>query len=130
MTSAELLKWIHLLAAATWTGGLITLAVLVPAMRNAGAERPLLQAVARQFGRVSWVALTVAVVTGIWQVELVGYAWADLTLKVTLVTIAAGLALVHQLTARRSTAAVRGLLQGLILVASVGIFGAAVAMFG
>jgi len=130
MTSAELLKWIHLLAAATWTGGLITLAVLVPAMRNAGAERPLLQAVARQFGRVSWVALTVAVVTGIWQVELVGYAWADLTLKVTLVTIAAGLALVHQLTARRSTAAVRGLLQGLILVASVGIFGAAVALFG
>jgi putative copper export protein len=130
MSSAELLKWIHLLAAATWTGGLITLAALVPAMRSAGAERPLLQAVARQFGRVSWVALGVAVVTGIWQVELVGYPWADLTFKLTLVVIAAGLALVHQLTARRSTAAMRGLLQGVILLTSIGIFGAAVALFG
>lgn len=130
MSSAELLKWVHLLAAATWTGGLITLAALIPAMRSAGAERPLLQAVARQFGRVSWVALGVAVVTGIWQVELVGYAWADLTLKLTLVVIAAGLALIHQLTARRSTAAMRGLLQGAILLTSIGIFGAAVALFG
>lgn len=130
MTSAELLKWVHLLAAATWTGGLITVAALIPAMRGAGADRPLLQAVARQFGRVSWVALAVAVATGIWQVELVGYPWADLSLKLTLVVIAAGLALVHQLTARRSTPAVRGIVQGAILLTSIGIFGAAVALFG
>lgn len=130
MTSAELLKWVHLLAAATWTGGLITVAALIPAMRGAGADRPLLQAVARQFGRVSWVALAVAVATGIWQVELVGYPWADLSLKLTLVVIAAGLALVHQLTARRSTPAVRGIVQGAILLTSIGIFGSAVALFG
>ena len=130
MTTAEVLKWVHLLAAGTWTGGLITLAALVPALRGAGADRSLLQATARRFGRVSWIALAVAVGTGIWPVELIGYRWADLTLKVSLVGAAAALALVHQLTARRSSAQVRGVIQGMILVISIGIFGVAVALFG
>jgi putative copper export protein len=130
VTLDDLIKWVHLLAAATWTGGLITLGALVPALRRAGADRPLLQAAARQFGRVSWTALVIAVGTGIVQVERLGFGWTDggLSLKLTLVVTAGGLALAHQLTARRTTAALRGAIQGVILLVSVGIFGAAVVL--
>ena len=65
--------WLHLLAAATWTGGLIVLAALVVALRRAGAERPLLQAAARQFSRVSWTAMFVAVLTGLAQLTCLAY---------------------------------------------------------
>jgi len=128
MTALEILKWVHLVAAAVWTGGLITLAALVAALRRAGADRPMLQATARQFGRLSWSALAVAVATGIWQVIALGWPWRHLELKIALVALAAALALGHQLTARRTSAAMRGALQALILVVSVAIFGAAVAL--
>ena len=126
----DLLKWIHLLGAAVWTGGLITLAALVVTLRREGADRPMLQAAARQFGRVSWTALAVAVATGIWQMEVIGYAYADVAVKLGLVGTAGVLALIHQVTARHTSAAVRGAIQGVILVVSVLIFGAAVATFG
>lgn len=130
MEFEDYLKWVHLLGAAVWTGGLITLAALVVALRSAGADRPMLQAAARQFGRLSWTALAVAVITGIWQMEVIGYAYASISLKLGLVITAGVLALIHQLTARSTSPAVRGALQGVILVVSVLIFGAAVAAFG
>ena len=130
MVFEDYLKWVHLLGAAVWTGGLITLAALVVALRRAGADRPTLQATARQFGRLSWTALAVAVITGIWQMEVIGYAYASISFKLGLVITAGVLALIHQLTARSTSPAVRGALQGVILVVSVLIFGAAVAAFG
>lgn len=130
MSLLEAVKWVHLLAVATWTGGLITLAALVPVLRRRGVDTETLRAVARRFGALSWGALGLAVATGIWQVTRLSIAWTDhtLSLKLGLVTTAAGLALLHQITARRTTAAVRGLVQGLILVASVAIFGVAVTL--
>ncbi|MCX4245337.1 hypothetical protein [Paraliomyxa miuraensis] len=130
MTSLLVLRWVHLLAAATWTGGLIVLAALVVALRRAGAERSLLQAAARQFGRVSWAAMGVALVTGVVQVELHGWPWTygRLHTKLGLVALTVGLAAYHQRTASRSSPALRGVVQLLILIASLGVFGAAVAL--
>jgi uncharacterized membrane protein len=107
---------------------LITLGALVVAARRAGADRTLLQAMARQFGRVSWTALAISVVTGTLQVERLGFDWADdaLSLKLLLVTAAAALAFIHQLTAKRTSARTRGMIQAAILILSIGIFGAAV----
>lgn len=124
----NLIRWVHLLAAATWTGGLLTLAALVPALRRAGADRSMLQAAARQFGRVSWTAMAVSVITGLWQVDRLSYPWGALGWKLTLVAIAISLALVHQLTARGTPASVRGAIQGVILLVSLGIFWAAVSL--
>jgi hypothetical protein len=83
---------------------------------------------ARRFGVVSWVALAVAVVTGVWQVSRLNIPWSNdrLELKVGLVILAAGLALLHQLTAKRTSPAVRGIIQAVILVVSIAIVGAAV----
>lgn len=129
MTTLELVRWVHLLAAAVWTGGLITLAVLVVALRRAGADRPQLQASARAFGYLSWTALGVAVVTGLYQLSQLGWLWGRLTLKLILVAASAALALIHQLTARRTSPALRGAIQGVILVLAIAIFAAAVAAF-
>ena len=128
MTADEVLLWIHIVAASVWVGGLITLGALVTALRRAGAERPLLQAMARRFGSVSWVAMAVAVATGVWQVSRLSIPWSNdrLELKVGLVVLAAGLALLHQLTAKRTSPAVRGIIQAVILIVSIAIVGAAV----
>jgi len=128
MTADEVLLWIHIVAASVWVGGLITLGALVTALRRAGAERPLLQVMARRFGVVSWVAMAVAVATGVWQVSRLNIPWSDdrLELKVGLVVLAAGLALLHQLTAKRTSPAVRGIIQAVILAVSIAIVGAAV----
>ena len=44
--------WIHLVAGAVWLGGLITLGAVVMTLRKEGVDRSVLQAVARQFGRL------------------------------------------------------------------------------
>lgn len=133
MTAADALpaiRWLHLLAAAVWTGGLIVLGALVVALRRAGAPRELLRAAARQFGRVSWTAMAIALITGVAQVELMHLDWGygRLHVKLGLVTLAIVVALAHQLTARRTSPALRGALEGLVLLISLGIFAAAVAL--
>jgi putative copper export protein len=125
MTGA--VRFFHLVGAMVWVGGLITLGALIPALRKAGADRSMLQAVARQFARVSWVAFAVAVLTGGWAV--IDYLDARaLPWKLGLVAITGGLAAWHQLAARNQSARMRGILQGLILVSSLGVVAAAVAL--
>lgn len=122
------LVFFHLVGAAVWLGGSITVGAVVPALRRAGVERPQLQAMARQFGKVSWIAMAVSVLSGVWLVDRTGREWGDLSLKAGLVVLAIALAALHQLTARRSTAAQRGVVQGLILLISLAIFAAATAV--
>ena len=126
------IRVLHLLAAAVWTGGMLTLAFLVVALRRAGAEREHLQAAARMFGRVSWTAMAIAIATGITQVVLMRLPWTygRLHLKIGVVALAVTIAGVHQLTAKRTSPAMRGAIQGVLLLVSVAIFVAAVALGG
>lgn len=130
MDALLFIRWLHLLAAATWTGGLIVLAALIMALRRAGAERELLRAAARQFGRVSWTAMLIAVLTGIAQVHLMTLPWSygRLHIKLGLVGLAIVIAGIHQFTAAQSSPAARGIIQLVILIVSLAIFGAAVAL--
>ena len=124
----ELLRWVHLVAAAVWLGGLVVLAASVMALRRAGAPREHLQAVARQFGRVSWTAMLLAVLTGLAQVQLLGFAWSygRLQVKVALVVAVVAVAFAHTLTAKRTPPAVRGIVESTILLLSFAIYWAAV----
>ena len=128
MSTLEIAKWVHLLAAAVWTGGLITLAFLVTAVRSTTDDIEVLRAVARRFSVLSWVAFAVAIITGTWLYTDIGLPWKDFSTKGTLIVLAAGLAMFHQFTAKRSSPAVRGIIQLLILIVSIGIFGAAVVL--
>jgi len=128
VSTFEIVKWVHLLAAAVWTGGLITLSFLVTAVRRATDDVGVLRAVARRFSLLSWIAFAFAVTTGAWLYTSRGLPWAQFSTKGTLVALAGGIALFHQLTAKRSSPAVRGIIQLLILIVSIGIFGAAVTL--
>ena len=124
----ELLRWVHLVAAAVWLGGLVVLAASVMALRRAGAPREHLQAVARQFGRVSWTAMLLAVLTGLGQIQLLGLSWSypRLQTKVALVAAVIAVAFAHTLTAKRTPPAVRGIVESTILLLSFAIYWAAV----
>ena len=130
MTLDGVLRFAHLIAAAVWVGGLLTLGALVPVVRRNGGSIELLRAMARQFGRLSWVAMAVSVATGVWQVQRLGIDWgaSSLSRKLALVVLAVGLAATHQFTAKRTSPALRGAIQGVILLLSLGIVAAAVAL--
>jgi hypothetical protein len=51
-----------------------------------------------------------------------------MSVKLALVFLAVALAGLHQLTARHTTPAMRGMLQAMILLVSLGVVGAAVAV--
>ena len=128
MTQFELLKWIHLLAAAVWTGGMIVLAFLVVAVRKTSSDVEVLRAMARAFAWVSWAAMAIAILTGVANYTSLGLGWSRFSLKGTLIILSVALALWHQLTAKSSSPAVRGIGQGGILILAVAIFGAAVVL--
>lgn len=56
----------HVLGAAIWIGGQITLAGLVPTLRHLGPDAP--RRVARAFSRLSWPAYALLLGTGVWNV--------------------------------------------------------------
>jgi len=89
---------LHVLAAAVWVGGQITMAGLVPAARGLGegAARTL----ARAFGRVQWPAYALLVITGFWNVSAVHagqpHAWqVVLGIKIAVVALAGIAAYLH-----------------------------------
>ena len=101
-----------------WVGGLIALGGIVSGLRRADVDRPVLRIVAQSFGRVSWTALAIAVLTGGWMaVDHIDDPM--LAVKVGFVALSAGLAGYHQFTAARQTPRARGVLQGLILASSL-----------
>lgn len=125
----DVIRWLHLLAAMVWLGGMITVGALVPALRSAGVERAQLQAMARRFGVVAWTALGVGIVTGIAQVvRLDMQLSAALASKIALVGLAATIALLHQMTARHVGPAARGAMEAASLVVGLAILVAAVAV--
>lgn len=122
-----MVRWLHLVSASIWVGGLVTLGALVAAVRREGVDRSVLQAMARMFSRVSWPAMAVAFITGAWM-SIDRIDEPALAVKVATVAVTAALAGYHQFAAGSQSPRTRGILQGLILVSSLGIVAAAVAL--
>lgn len=104
--------FLHVLAAAVWVGGQITLAGLVPGLRaiHEGAPR----AMARRFNLIAWPAYAVLTVTGIWHLLVIDVGattteW-QVTLAAKLVVVAlSGIgAAVHTHTSSRAGIAIWG----------------------
>jgi uncharacterized membrane protein len=111
----DFLLYLHILGAAVWVGGLIVVGALVPAVRDVTDDRDVIRAVARRFGVVSWVALVVQVTTG--SLMILDRAWTTtLTVKISLVILSAILAAWHSLAARDQSPAMRGAIQGVIML--------------
>jgi uncharacterized membrane protein len=127
----DFIRWLHVLAAAVWVGGMITVAALVPVLRKAGVERAVIQAAARRFGAAAWTALTVSAVTGVIQLSRLGVEVRGNTVlmtKLALVGLSVGLTFVHQEIARDVSPAMRGIMEGMLLLLGLGILYAAVSL--
>lgn len=74
--------FLHVLAATVWVGGQLTLAGLVPTLRELGPEAP--KKVARRFNRIAWPAFFVLLATGVWNLVKVKVGDASTEYQVTL----------------------------------------------
>jgi len=114
--------FLHITAATVWVGGQLTLAALVPALRNAGPTVP--KAAARAFNQVAWPAYGVLLVTGAWNVwaerdEMHGtYGWV-LTAKIGMVVLSGLTAWLHTRARSRTGLAVWGALTGVTALGAV-----------
>lgn len=115
--------FLHVLAAAVWVGGQLTLAGLVPGLRALGPDAP--RTVARRFNRIAWPAYGVLVVTGIWNLLESSFGARDATWQVTLfvklvvVALSGASAAAHAMTASRAVRALGGAVAGLSSLAAL-----------
>jgi uncharacterized membrane protein len=76
-------RWIHIMSAIAWIGGqLFILLILLPIMRTAlpRNERTLVFAqVGRRYAVLSWIALTLLIITGVLNGERRSVSWEHLT---------------------------------------------------
>lgn len=108
--------FLHVLAATVWVGGQLTLAALVPVLRQVSPTAP--RTAARRFNLVAWPAFAVLVATGIWNVvaehdKVHGSYQATLTAKVVVVALSGLSALLHSRSKSTAGLAVWGALTGL-----------------
>lgn len=117
---------LHVLAAAVWVGGQLTLAGLLPELRAAGSDAA--PRVAQAFARLSWPAFIVLVLTGIWNLSAVHAshatsAWTTvLFVKIGVVALAAIAAGLHQRATTKQGLAAWGSIAGVASVAAL-VFG-------
>lgn len=118
--------YLHLLGTSVWIGGLLVMGALVSAVRNATEDRAVVQAMARRFGVVSWIALGVLIVTG--GVLAIDNWSQTLILKVGLVLIVAMVTAWHSAMGSDQSPKTRGATQGVILILSLVILAAAISL--
>lgn len=108
--------FIHVTAATIWVGGQLTLAGLVPGLRQLSPDAP--RAVAQRFNRIAWPAFAVLVATGVWNIVAISPAWESdygrtLSTKLVVVAISGTAAFLHARSHSRRGLAVFGALSGL-----------------
>jgi putative copper export protein len=118
---------LHVLAAAVWVGGQLTVAGLLGTVRQLGGDAP--RKVARAFNSVSWPAYAVLLGTGVWNVIAVGghqrSAWkVVLAAKIAVALVAGIAAWLHSRSRTPAGLAVWGAFAGTASVAALvmGVF--------
>lgn len=110
ITIWSVIRWVHIMSAITWIGGMLFIVlVLLPILIKAlpKEDRTILFAkIAERYGVVSWIALTLLVITGVLNGEHRHIAWTHLAdssygrtlgLKLIFVAIVIVITLVHAL---------------------------------
>lgn len=122
VTWATVRVFLHVTAATVWVGGQLTLAGLVPGLRNLSPDAPRL--VARRFNRIAWVAFAVLVATGIWNILAIDPTWSSeygvtLTVKLIVVVVSGTAAFLHSIARSTTGLAVFGALSAISALAAV-----------
>lgn len=125
VTSDVTRLFLHVLAATVWVGGQLTLAGLVPGLRNLSPDAP--RAAARRFNLIAWPAYAVLVVTGIWNILALDRTDSEyivtLGVKIAIVVASGASAALHTMARSRTMLAVWGAITGLsaLLALFVGV---------
>lgn len=75
ISGAQLVLWLHIVAATVWIGGQLTVAMVIPVVRGHGA---LPTVVGQRYQLIAWPAFAVLVITGILNVGNAGLQWSSL----------------------------------------------------
>jgi putative copper export protein len=143
ISGADLILWIHVIAACVWIGGQITLAVAMPMLRSAP---DVTRDIARRFQNIAWGAFAILILTGLINVHEAGISLGQLNatqqsrtlfVKLVFVLISGTAAAVHaywitplmQNASHAKRAAAVGTLGGISLLAAMAaaLFGVAIA---
>ena len=122
---------LHVLAAAVWVGGQLVVAGLLPTVRGLGDSAP--RQIASAFGRLSWPAYWLLVLTGLWNYLALDHAHATSSwnmvfgIKMMLVVLAGLGAFLHTRASKPST---RGMFAGVGTLASIAALVLGVAIAG
>ena len=114
---------LHILAATVWVGGQIVMLGLVPEARRLTSDAP--KRLANAFARLSWPAFVVLVGTGVWNVTTFTFAHQSTAWKVVLwiklgvVALAGGGALLHSRSRSRVGLAIWGSIGGAASIAAL-----------
>jgi putative copper export protein len=122
ITASTVRLFLHVLAAAVWVGGQLTLAALVPVLRMVSPTAP--RTAARRFTLVAWPAYTVLIGTGVWNVVAVdtrlhGAYLTTLVVKLVVVAASGIAALLHSRARSVVGLAVWGAAAGLTALAAL-----------
>ena len=114
--------FLHVLAATVWVGGQLTLAGLVPGLRQVAVDAP--RAAARRFNLIAWPAYAVLVFTGIWNITAVKPSWSSeygvtLFVKILVVALSGVAAFLHARATSRTALAVFGALSGIAAIGAL-----------
>ena len=124
----EILKLLHLIGASVWLGGMILMGALMPTLRANGGTDAQVKSLAQRFGVVGWGAYWLAFLSGL---GMFFFAWSLSTLnvffhlKMGLFVLAGLLTYLHS-KASNLSAKNKGMIQGLILLSTLGIFYSAI----
>jgi putative copper export protein len=67
--------WVHIVAACIWIGGQVTVAAVIPLLRD---HRDLARRVGRRYQAIAWPAFVVLILTGLLNVGNAGLHWSQL----------------------------------------------------
>jgi len=128
----EILKLLHLISASVWLGGMIMMGAFVPVVRKIDDSGTTLKALASRFGQIGWGVYFLALFSGM-GMFLIAWGSSDLDnyfhIKMTLFVIAGVLTFIHS-KAGKLEPKFRGMIQGLILLSTIGIFYSAIMFSG
>lgn len=114
--------FLHILAATIWVGGQLTLAGLVPGLRDVSLDAP--RSIAPRFAQIAWPAYAVLIATGVWNVVAVHATWTGaygrtLIVKITVVVVSGLTAWAHSVSRSSVELALWGALAAMSAVAAL-----------
>ncbi len=130
-TSTVIRVSLHVLAACVWIGGQIVVAGLLPTVRSLGDDAP--RKVAQAFGRLSWPAFWLLILTGFWNYAAVhgttmSSSWnTAFGIKMVAVVVAGVGTFLHT---RAATARAKGMYAGIGMLATLAAMVLGVALAG